>query len=228
MQKISQITKTKQALSIMVTNPLSLALLKAPADVGVDIVCGDGQPLGNNLNFGGSSFGFLAAKKEYLRQIPGRIIGKTVDKDNQAAYCLTLQTREQHIRREKATSNICSNQSLNAIAAAIYLALMGKQGIVDAALSSLNLTNYLCAQIKQINGIKVLFGKRFFNEFVWEIAGAKKIIDKLYKKNIIAGYWLGRDFPEMKNAVLSCCTETKTKKDIDDFVAQLKMVIEKM
>lgn len=224
-KKVSEVLHKRNALLILVTNPISLSILKSPVDLGVDIVCGDGQTLGGNLNFGGPSFGFLATKNEYFRQMPGRIIGKTQDKDGKVAYCLTMQTREQHIRREKATSNICSNQSLNAIAAAVYLSLMGKEGIKEVGLYSLNLAHYLYEQLKKINGVKI-YNCRFFNEFIWEIDNAKKIVDKLYKKNIIAGLYIGKIYPEFKNCILSCCTEKKTKEDIDNFTLALKAIIE--
>ena len=223
--EISEITKQNKSLTVMATNPMSLALLEAPAKLGVDIVCGDGQPFGNGLNFGGPSFGFLAAKKDFIRQMPGRIVGKTVDKNQEQAYCLTLQAREQHIRREKATSNICSNQSLNAIAAAVYLSLMGKDGIQAIAQYCFNNTQYLYQRLSQLRGVKLPHGQRVFNEFVWEINNAPKIIDILYKKNIIAGYYLGNDYPEYKNGILSCCTEKKTKKEIDELILSLAEVL---
>jgi len=191
----------------------------------VDIFCGDGQPLGGALNFGGPAFGILATRNEYLRQLPGRIVGKTTDRQGKEAYCLTMQAREQHIRREKATSNICSNQSLNAIGAAVYLSLMGKEGLTGAALRSLEMARYLHECLKNVGKVKIKFSSRFFNEFVWEIEGAKKIVKKLYKKRIIAGFLLGEFYPKLKNCILSCCTEKKSKGDIDNFIETLKNVI---
>lgn len=224
-EEICSISKEKGVMPILVNSPMSLALLKEPANQGVDIVCGDGQVLGGNLNFGGPSFGFLATKNAFLRQLPGRIVGKTVDREGKDAYCLTLQAREQHIRREKATSNICSNQSLNAIAAAIYLSLMGKEGLRGAALYSLNLTHYLYGRLKEIGMIKFPFLSPFFNEFIWQVDNANKIINKLYKKNIIAGVCLERFYPQLKNCILSCCTEKKTKEEIDNFVDTLTEIL---
>lgn len=217
--------KANGALTVMGTNPLSLAIFKEPGLLGVDIVCGDGQPLGGSLNFGGPSFGFLTAQKDYLRQMPGRIVGKTKDLEAKDAYCLTLQAREQHIRREKATSNICSNQSLNAIAAAIYLSLMGGEGIKDVALYSLSNTQYLYQRLKELRGIKLPYSSCVFNEFVWEVEDAPRIIETLYKKNIIAGYYLGNKFSQHKNSILSCCTEKKSKEEIDNFVNTLAEVL---
>jgi glycine dehydrogenase subunit 1 len=220
--EICSIAKSKGALSVLATSPISLAILKEPAVQGVDIVCADGQALGGDLNFGGPSFGLLATKKEFLRQLPGRIVGKTVDNQGRSAYCLTLQAREQHIRREKATSNICSNHSLNAIAAAIYLSLMGKDGLRKAATYSLNLAYYLYERLKELPAVKFSFSAPFFNEFVWQVKDAKKVIDKLYKKKIIAGFYLGDFYPELKDGILSCCTEKKSKQDIDELVEALK------
>ena len=222
---VADLIRKNKSLNILVTNPLSLAILKEPAALGVDIVCGDGQVLGTNLNFGGPSFGFLATKNEHLRQLPGRIVGKTQDKRARPCFCLTMQTREQHIRREKATSNICSNQSLNAIAAAVYLSLVGSQGLKKAAINSFNNTQYLYQRLKELRGISLPYLPRVFNEFVWEAENAQDIIGKLYDKGIIAGYYLGNVMPKYKNRVLSCCTEKKTKDDIDNFVNTLAEVL---
>ena len=223
--KITELVKAKGALTIMLINPLSLAIVKEPASLGVDIVCGDGQPLGASLNFGGPSFGFIATKKQYLRQLPGRIAGKTEDKEGKTAYCLTMQTREQHIKREKATSNICSNQSLKAIGAAIYLSLLGKDGFKKGALYSFSSIQYLYQRLKEVRGVKLPHQPRIFNEFVWEVKDAKEIMAQLYKKNIIAGYYLGDEFPDYKDGILSCCTEKKSKDDIDNFINALAEVL---
>ena len=222
---LGAIASSKGALTVMLTNPLSLMLFKEPGLLGIDIVCGDGQPLGGGLNFGGPSFGFLTVRKDYLRQMPGRIVGKTKDLEGKDAFCLTLQTREQHIRREKATSNICSNQSLNAIAAAIYLSLMGSEGLKDAALYSLNNTQYLYQRLKEVRGVKIPYPAQVFNEFVWEVENPGKVKEELYKKGIIAGYYLGDKFPQHKNGILSCCTEKKSKENIDNFVNALAEVL---
>jgi glycine cleavage system P protein (glycine dehydrogenase) subunit 1 len=224
-EAISKEAKSKKALMVMVANPLSLALLKAPKTYGVDIVCGEGQPLGGSLNFGGPGFGFLAAKGEYIRQMPGRIVGKTADKAGNTAYCLTLQAREQHIRREKATSNICSNQSLNVIAAAIYLSLMGENGLRSAAKYSFNNTQYLYERLKKVRGVTIPFVPRVFNEFVWQVENSKNILNSLYAKGIIGGYYLGEISTDYKNCILSCCTEKKTKAEIDTFVNTLGEVL---
>jgi glycine dehydrogenase subunit 1 len=226
-KKIYETVKNKGLILIVVTNPLSLAIFKEPSSYGVDIVCGEGQVLGGNLSLGGSTFGFLAAKRDYLRQMPGRIVGKTLDRDGNSSYCLTLQAREQHIRREKATSNICSNQSLNAIGAAVYLSLMGKEEFRKVALYSFNLAHYLYSRLEEIEEIKLPFGSAFFNEFVWEVEGARDVIERLFKKNIIAGLYIGDYYPQLKRGILSCCTEKKSKEDIDSFVEELKEILRK-
>jgi glycine dehydrogenase subunit 1 len=224
-EKVSSLAKEKGALTVLVANPMSLSLLKEPAKRGVDIVCGDGQVLGGNISLGGPSFGFIATKNEYLRQMPGRIVGKTVDRENKVAYCLTLQAREQHIKREKATSNICSNQSLNAIQSAIYLSLMGKDGLRECALYSLNLAHYLYEKLKEIDKVKLSFSQNFFNEFVWQVDNGKGVMKKLHKEKIIAGLSLDSISPKLKNSILSCCTEIKTKEQIDNFTETLKKIL---
>jgi glycine dehydrogenase subunit 1 len=223
--EITAAAKERSALTVMATNPLSLALLKEPGSLGIDIVCGDGQPFGGNLNFGGPSFGFLATKKEYLRQVPGRIVGKTQDKEERPAYCLTLQAREQHIRREKATSNICSNESLNTIGAAIYLSLVGRDGLKQIAQYCFNNAQYLYQRLKEVRGVNIAFAPRIFNEFVWEVENASGVYDELCKKGIIAGFCLKSTFSQYKNGILSCCTEKKSKVDIDNFVNTLAEIL---
>jgi len=220
--EIRNILKNTNTKIIMALNPLSLAILKKPSEYGVDIVCADGQSLGGDLGFGGPTFGIIATKKEYMRQLPGRIVGKTKDLDGKDAFCLTLQAREQHIRRQNATSNICSNQSLNAIAAAVYLSLMGKDGLRKAALYSLNNTHYLYDEMKKIKGITFPFSDIFFNEFVWHINSASDVIEKLAERDILAGVELWKFYPELSGCILSCCTEKKTKEDMDNFIDILK------
>ena len=220
--EVKNILKDTSIKLIVVLNPLSLAILKKPSEYGADIVCADGQSLGGNMGFGGPTFGIIAAKKEYLRQLPGRIVGKTRDLDGKESFCLTLQAREQHIRRQNATSNICSNQSLNAIAAAVYLSLMGKEGLYKAALYSLNSTHYLYNEMRKIKGITFPFSDIFFNEFVWHIGSGEKALKKLARQGILAGIELRRFYPKLSGCILSCCTEKKTKQDIDSFITALK------
>lgn len=214
--------KQRGIMVICVNNPFSLALLKDPASLGTDIVCGDTQAFGAPLSFGGPGCGFLAVPQKYVRQLPGRIVGKTTDKKGNTGYCLTLQAREQHIRREHATSNICSNQSLNALSCAVYLSLLGEEGLRKNAVYSLNLTHYLFERLHQVKGVSFPFSGVFFNEFVWRIGNASGVLKNLYRQKCIAGLELERFYPELKNHILSCCTETKTKEEIDEFVELLK------
>ena len=223
--KIRRIVKEREVILILVTNLLSLAILKEPSQEGVDIVCGDTQVLGGFPSWGGSTCGFLAAKKEFLRQIPGRLVGETCDKEGKRAFCLTLQTREQHIRREKATSNICTNHSLEAIRTAIYLALLGREGFEKVALYSLNLAHYLYECLGKIKKVDFPFSSRFFNEFVWKADNAKRVLEKLYEKKIIGGLLLEKYYPELKDCVLSFTPETKTKEEIDEFINILSSIV---
>jgi glycine dehydrogenase subunit 1 len=224
-EKICALAKANNILTAMAVNPMSLGLLRSPGELGVDIVCGEGQPLGGALNLGGPGFGFLAAKNDCLRQMPGRIVGKTKDREGRIAYCLTLAAREQHIRREKATSNICSNQSLNAITAAVYLSVVGKDGFKSAAVNSCANAQYLYKRLKEMRGVTLPYGNLFFNEFVWTTENAVNILNRLKEKNIIGGYYLGNDFANQRNAVLSCCTEKKSKEEIDIFVNTLALIL---
>lgn len=215
----------KGILVICVSNPFSLSLLKAPASLGADIVCGEAQPLGTPVSYGGPGCGFLAATQKHLRQIPGRIVGRTTDREGNTGYCLTLQTREQHIRREKATSNICSNESLNVLSAAVYLSLFGKEGMKKNALYSLNLAHYLFERLHEVEGVQFPFSARFFNEFVWGIKDASVLMKKLLRRKCIAGLNLGKFYPLLKDNVLSCCTEIKTRDQIDEFIEEIKKLI---
>ncbi|MFH1542003.1 MAG: aminomethyl-transferring glycine dehydrogenase subunit GcvPA [bacterium] len=187
------------ALYIVSADPISLGLLKAPGDYGADIVTGEGQSLGNPQNFGGPGLGILATKKQYVRQMPGRIVGETVDADGKRAFTLTLSTREQHIRRERASSNICSNEALAALAACVYLSIMGKQGLRKVAELCLQKSNYL----KKKLGNKVAFSSPTFKEFV--VKTGKPI-----------GVELGQFYPELKGHRLICVTELTSKIELDE------------
>ncbi|MEK7309589.1 MAG: aminomethyl-transferring glycine dehydrogenase subunit GcvPA [Planctomycetota bacterium] len=213
----------KGVVLIAVVNPISLGLLKPPGDYGVDIVVGDAQPLGNRMSFGGPHLGFMATKMAHIRKMPGRIVGETTDAKGRRGFVLTLSTREQHIRREKATSNICSNQALCAIRTAIYLSAVGKTGLKQVA--ELNLQKAHCAadQISKIPGFKLLFSGPYFNEFVIECPrNPEQINKKLLKSNIIGGLALKRFYPKLKNAMLLCVTEMNTKEEIDKLVNTIK------
>lgn len=207
------------ALVIAVVNPTSLAVLSPPGDWGehgADIACGEGQPLGIPLSSGGPYFGFMCCKQALVRQMPGRIVGRTVDLDGKDGFTLTLQAREQHIRRSKATSNICTNQGLMTTAATIYLSLLGPRGLQSVARTSHNNTLLLAETLKTLAGVEPVFNRPTFHEFVIRLSKpVNAVLTALAKQNIVGGYDLEQDFPELGHALLVCATETKTKQDID-------------
>ena len=206
----------KKALLCVVANPLALGLLKPPGEMGADMVIGEGQPLGIPLSFGGPYLGFFATKQKYVRKIAGRIVGETVDAEGKRAYVMTLRPREQDIRREKASSNICTNQGLMALAACIYLALMGKNGLRKVAELNYHKAHYAANEIDKIDGYKVLRDKPFFNEFV--VNCPKPVADinaALIENGIVGGYDLGADISAMSDYMLLCVTEMNSKDEID-------------
>jgi len=208
--------KAKKATFIASVDPISLAILKKPAELGVDVVVGEAQGMGIPVSFGGPYLGFIAAKNEYLRKLPGRIVGETLDKNGKRSFVLTLTAREQHIRREKATSNICSNQGLNVLASTIYMVTMGKEGLKEVALQSTKKAHYAFEQITKSGKYKPLFNKPFFKEFaVSSELDPDLINEELKKSKIIGGYNLGKDYPQLENAVLYAVTEKRTKEEID-------------
>lgn len=200
---------------IMNVNPMSLGILKSPGEWGADFAVGDGQAFGNGLNFGGPSLGFFAAKKANLRQVPGRIVGQTQDSNGKTAYVLTLQAREQHIRREKASSNICSNQALNALAMGMYLTFVGQNGLINIATRCHNNAMYAYDMCKR-NGIKTRHSNPFFMEFVVDVEDSEACNKKLLDNGIIGGYSLD------KTGLLLAFTEKRTKNEIDKLVEILK------
>jgi len=209
------------ALLILCTNPLSLGVLRAPGEWGADLAVGEGQVLGIPMNFGGPYLGFFAASRELVRKIPGRLAGMTIDQEGRRAFVLTLQAREQHIRRERASSNICTNQALCALAGCIYLTLLGKEGIREAGELNLDRANYLRKEIGSIKGFKI-DSAPVFNEFV--VRSEKpfsQIASRLAGEGILPGLDLSHFYPELKGAFLVCATETKTKVDLDRFVKAL-------
>lgn len=218
----------KQALAIAVVNPMAMALLKEPGQwgkTGADMVCGEGQPLGVPLASGGPYFGFLCCKKEFVRQMPGRIVGRTVDLDGKEGFALTLQAREQHIRRAKATSNICTNQGLLVTAATIYMSLLGPEGLKRVAMQSHANTAELIKKLKTISGVEVIFDRPFFHEVVIRFKKpVKDILKQLAEKNIQGGYSLVSDYPELGESLLICVTETKNNADLNLFCEELKKV----
>lgn len=224
-EKMTSLTKNKRTLFIQSTDPLSLGVLKSPGDLGVDIAIGDGQALGNSLNFGGPYLGFISTKKKYVRKLPGRIVGQTIDSEKNRAYTLTLQTREQHIRRERATSNICSNHGLNALMATIYLSTIGKKGLKEIGRQCILKANETYEKILEIDGFEPVFDKPFFKEFsIKSEISVEKINKKLLDNNILGGYDLGKDYKELKNTSLYCVTEKRTKKEIQNLVDCLEVM----
>lgn len=224
--EVEKICHSNGALFITSIDPISLGILKKPGDFGSDIVVGEGQGLGNPLNFGGPYLGIFAAKKEFVRFMPGRIVGATIDGQGRKGYVLTLQTREQHIRRERATSNICSNEALCALSALVYLSAMGKRGLERAAKMCLNRAQYAKNEISKINGYKIPFSAPFFKEFVIKLPqSASEINRRLANERIIGGLDLGRFYSELKDHMLLCTTEVITKADIDKLSRILKLSI---
>lgn len=204
------------ALVAFVINPLTLGLLKPPSEFGADIVVGEGQPLGIPLSFGGPYLGIFATKNDLVRKIAGRLVGKTTDIDGQLAYVLTLTAREQHIRREKSTSNICSNQGLMALASTIYLSLLGKNGLKQVANLCYQKAHYAAEKISSIEGFSIHKSAPFFHEFIIQCPIPVSMINlRLEEHMIIGGYDLGLDYPELKNCMLLAVTEKISKDDID-------------
>ena len=223
-RKISDLAHSHQALSIVVVaEPVSLGLLEAPGHLGADIVSGEGQSFGIPLSFGGPYLGFMGCLKEFIRQFPGRIAGQTTDVEGKRGFVLTLSTREQHIRRERATSNICTNQAWCALRATIFLETLGKQGLKELAWHNIQKANYALTKLNQVKGIKRKFNGNSFNEFVLEFSKSWTEISKiLRKKGIIGGLSLENDYPELQNCVLFCVTEMHKKEEIDRLVSNLK------
>ena len=217
--EIGSIARDNKAMYVMSVNPITLSILKSPGEVGADIAVGDAQPLGNSLNFGGPYVGFLAIKSGLIRKMPGRVVGQTVDADGKRCYALTLQTREQHVRREKATSNICSNQGLNALIASIYLATMGKKGYQEVAMQNMQKSHYAYKKFDESKNFDPVFKGKFFNEFVVKSPmPVDELNEKLLENKILGGYDLGKDYEELKGCVLMCVTEKRTAKEIDNLV----------
>ncbi len=206
--------------------PLSLGVLKTPKEMGFDIVVGEGQSLGLPLSFGGPYLGFMATRKDFVRKMPGRIVGATVDKDNKRGFVLTLQAREQHIKRAKATSNICSNNALCALRAIIYLSVMGKDGLSEVAGLNFNKAIFTKNLLGKIKGIKIEKNLPVFNEFMIEFPmKAKEVIKEMLKKGFIAGFPLGKYYENMDNCLLVTVTEKRTKEEIVQFVAAMEEVL---
>lgn len=217
---MGELAKENKAMFIVSANPIALAILEPPSSFGADIVVGEGQPLGNPMSFGGPGFGFFAVAEKYMRKIPGRVVGKTHDRDGKACFVLTMQAREQHIRREKATSNICSNQNLNVLMATVYMSLMGKEGLREVAEQSLRKAHFTREALLSDGSFKPLFGASFFNEFaLYSEKSVEKLNRSLFDKGFIGGYDLSRDYPEFPKGWLVAVTEKRTREEIERFAA---------
>jgi glycine dehydrogenase subunit 1 len=217
------------ALAIAVVNPLALALLQPPGEwgaTGVDICCGEGQPLGAPLSSGGPYFGFLCCRQSLVRQMPGRIVGRTLDQDGKEGFTLTLQAREQHIRRSKATSNICTNQGLMVTAATIHMALLGSAGLERVAAACHSNTRALTEKLCSIPGVERLFNRPVFHEQVLRLpASAKELLPQLAARNLLGGLDLSPDYPELGDALLVCATEKRTEEEMDNYVEVLAHLV---
>ncbi len=223
---LADLAHTSGSLIILSTYPVSLGILKSPGEMNVDIATGEGQSLGLGLCFGGPYLGLMATRSKYIRQMPGRIVGETADKNGKRGFVLTLQTREQHIRREKATSNICSNEALCALSALVYLTLVGKHGLRELAELCNVKACYARKRFLEIPEIKQKFDSPIFNEFTLELpANAEDVISKLVHKGIMAGFPLGRYYKNMKNCILVALSEKRTKKEIDFFAESLGEIL---
>lgn len=218
--EVEKITHSNKSIFIMSVDPISLGLLKSPGELGADIAVGEGQGLGNSISYGGPYLGFMAANSKFMRKMPGRIVGQTEDVDGKRGFVLTLQAREQHIRREKATSNICSNEAINALSAAIYLTTMGKKGLKEVAYQSTIKAHYAIEEMTKSGNFKPLFNKPFFKEFAVKAEKDPSLINsELLKNKILGGYCLGKDYPSYDDCLLFCVTEKRTVQEIGKLVS---------
>jgi len=225
LKQLAEAVHAAGALLIVNTDPISLGLFTPPGEYGADIVVGEGQSLGNPLNFGGPYLGIFACREKYMRKMPGRLIGETVDTQGRRGFVLTLATREQHIRRERATSNICSNEALCALAAGAYLAAMGKSGLRKVAELCYHKAHYAAQGIAAISGFDLVGDKPFFKEFVVRCPKPPSQINQaLLERGIIGGYDLGRDYPHLENHMLLCVTEMNSRAEIDRLVETLREI----
>jgi glycine dehydrogenase subunit 1 len=213
---LAPVAKSTGALLVVSTDAPTLGVLAPPGDFGADVVVGEGQPLGNRLDFGGPSFGFFAAREQFIRRMPGRIAGETTDVDGRRGFVLALQTREQHIRREKATSNICTSQALNALAGTIYLSWLGRQGIVELGTLMAQRTSYARERLSALEGVELLHGDPVVREFPVRLgAPVDAVLRRCAERGVNAGYPLGRDYPEHADGLLVAITERTSPADID-------------
>jgi glycine dehydrogenase subunit 1 len=226
LQALAAVANDAGALTVAAVDPLTLGVLKPPGECGVDIALGEGQALGGRLDFGGPSFGFFSATEEHLRRMPGRIAGETTDVDGRRGFVLALQTREQHIRREKATHNICTSQALNALGGVIYLAWLGKRGVVELGELMAQRTAYARERLAGLDGVELLHEAPVVREFAITLdAPVEAVLDRCAADGIAAGYGLGREYPEYDDALLVAITERRSKEDIDRLADSLEAAI---
>ena len=216
-EELGKLVHEAGAMYVMGCNPIALAIMKTPAECGADVAVGEAQPLGMPLSFGGPYLGYMATLNKHLRKLPGRIVGETVDTEGRRAFCLALQAREQHIRREKASSNICSNQALCALTAGVYVSAMGPVGMAQAAKQSMAKAHYLANELCKIPGVTMKFTGEYFHEFVVEMPKAEEVLKALENADILGGL-------QIEEGVLWCATEKVTKADLDRTVAIVKEV----
>ena len=216
-EELGKLVHEAGAMYVMGCNPIALAIMKTPAECGADVAVGEAQPLGMPLSYGGPYLGYMATLNKHLRKLPGRIVGETVDTEGRRAFCLALQAREQHIRREKASSNICSNQALCALTAGVYVSAMGPVGMAQAAKQSMAKAHYLANELCKIPGVSLKFTGEYFHEFVVEMPKAEEVLKALENADILGGL-------QIEEGVLWCATEKVTKADLDKAVAIVKEV----
>jgi glycine dehydrogenase subunit 1 len=216
LEALAPVAKRTGALLVASADAPTLGILRPPGDLGADVVVGEGQPLGNRLDFGGPSFGFFAAREQYMRRMPGRIAGETTDVDGRRGFVLTLQTREQHIRREKATSNICTSQALNALAGVVYLSWLGRRGIVELGALLARRTAYARDRLGALEGVEPLHGQPVVREFAVRLtAPVQGVLRRCAERGVNAGYALGETYPELADGLLVAITERTSRADID-------------
>lgn len=226
-QHLTQAAKGVGALSVLCANPLAYGIYVSAAEAGFDVAVGDTQPFGLPLHFGGPYVGYIACMKDFIRQLPGRIVGETVDTQGRRGFVLTLQAREQHIRRDKATSNICTNQALAALASLVAMMWYGKQGVHDLALTNFQRASYLRAKLQEVKGITILGDEGIFNEFVIRFPlKIEKVVQFFNEQGIVPGVDLGWAYPELQDHLLVCVTEMKSKEQLDRYIEVARKLTE--
>lgn len=222
LRDLEAIIHAHKSLFVVSSNPLALGALTPPGNFQADIVVGDAQPFGIPMGFGGPHCGYFAVTSKLMRKVPGRLVGQTVDDNGQRGFVLTLQAREQHIRRDKATSNICSNQALNALAASVAMTALGKHGVKEMAIANIQKAHYAKTKLKEA-GFEIVYEGPSFNEFIIKCNSSISAVNRaLLEKGMIGGYDLGRDFKQLENHMLIAVTELRTKEEIDEFVAEME------